>query len=142
MLFGREELLEGNHRVVRIFFREEVATLYRLPLRLRSPLPPNAERTAVLCIVGVEPTTLRPKVQHRAFNLPARFFVGAVVFDINRGRRSIFLANSMHTGGVPICGNVLFENFRAEGSFPEGVMEGGLRSAEQITLRQRLFLRQ
>jgi hypothetical protein len=45
-LSGREEPLDENRRVVRVLFREEVATLYRLPLHVGSPLPPNAERTA------------------------------------------------------------------------------------------------
>src|SRR6201982_2715999 len=140
--FGRDEMLAQNSRLVRVLFREEVATLYRLPLHLRSPLPPNAERTALFCIVSVKPTTLRPQVQHRAFNSFGRLLIDAVVFDIDRCRRSIFLANSMHTRGVSIGGNVLFQNFRGEGSFTEGVMKRGARSAEQIILRQRLFLRQ
>src|SRR5215470_10921185 len=136
------EPFDENSSVVRIFFWEEVATLDRLPLHLRSPLPPYAKRTAIFCIVSVKPTTFRPQVQHRAFNFFRRFLVGAIMFDIDRSGGSIFFANSMHTGWVLIRGNVLFQNFRAEGSFAEGIMEGGLRSAEQITLRQRLFLRQ
>lgn len=36
-----EELPDQDGRIAGILFREEVATLYRLPLRSRSPLPPN-----------------------------------------------------------------------------------------------------
>ena len=55
-----EELLDQNCGVVRILFREEVATLHRLPLRVRSPLPPYAQWTAILCIESVERSTLGP----------------------------------------------------------------------------------
>jgi len=55
-----EELLDENCGVVRILFREEVATLHRLALRVRSPLPPNAQWTAILCIESVERATLGP----------------------------------------------------------------------------------
>ena len=55
-----EELLDQNCRVVRILFREEVATLHRLALRVRSPLPPNAQWTAFFCIQSVERATLGP----------------------------------------------------------------------------------
>ena len=55
-----EELLDENCGVVRVLFREEVATFHRLSLRVRSPLPPNAQRTAVFCIESVERTTLGP----------------------------------------------------------------------------------
>jgi hypothetical protein len=59
-LLGREELFDENSRVVRILFRKEVATLHGLPLRVRSPLPPNTERTSISCIERVEGTTLGP----------------------------------------------------------------------------------
>jgi hypothetical protein len=55
-----EELLDENCGVVRILFREEVATLDRLPSRVRSPLPPNAQWTAIFCIERVERATLGP----------------------------------------------------------------------------------
>ena len=55
-----EELLDENCGVVRILFREEVATRHRLPLRVRSPLPPNAQWTAFFCIESVERATLGP----------------------------------------------------------------------------------
>jgi len=55
-----EELLDQNCGVVRILFREEVATLHRLALRMRSPLPPYGQWTAILCIESVERTTLGP----------------------------------------------------------------------------------
>lgn len=53
-----DELLDENCGVVRILFREEVATLHRLAMRVRSPLPPNAQWTAILCIESVERATL------------------------------------------------------------------------------------
>ena len=56
-LYG-EELLDENCGVVRILFREEVATLHRPALRVRSPLPPYAQWTAILCIESVERATL------------------------------------------------------------------------------------
>src|ERR1700731_2710500 len=93
-----EEQLHDVRSFVRILFWEEVATLYRLPLHLRSPLPPYAERTAVFCIVSVNPTAFRPQVQHRAFNFFRRFFVRAVVFNIDRRCSSIFLTDTMHAG--------------------------------------------
>ena len=56
----RKELFDENGGVVRILFREEVAALHCLSLRVRSPLPPNAQRTAVFCIESVERTALGP----------------------------------------------------------------------------------
>lgn len=38
----REKLLDESSGVVRVLFREEVATFHGLPLGTRSPLPPNA----------------------------------------------------------------------------------------------------
>jgi hypothetical protein len=55
-----EEPLDENCGVVRILFREEVATLHRLPLRVRSPMPPNAQWTAIFCIESVERAMLGP----------------------------------------------------------------------------------
>ena len=55
-----EELLDQNCGVVRILFREEVATIHRLALHVRSPLPPYAQWTAILCIESVERATLGP----------------------------------------------------------------------------------
>src|SRR5271155_4532066 len=46
----REKLFDENSGVVRILFREKVAALHWLSLRPQRPLPPNAERTTVLCI--------------------------------------------------------------------------------------------
>ena len=56
----REELLDESSGVVRVLFREEVAAFHRLSVCARSPLPPNAQRTAVFCVESVERTTLGP----------------------------------------------------------------------------------
>jgi hypothetical protein len=42
-----EELVVESCGVIRVFFREEVATFHRLSLCARSPLTPGAQRTAV-----------------------------------------------------------------------------------------------
>jgi len=97
-----QELLDENCGVVRILFREEVATLHRLALRVRSPLPPNAQRTAVLCIESIERATLGPQMQHRTFDTLGRFLVGTVVLDIDRRRSSIFLTDSMNADRITI----------------------------------------
>jgi hypothetical protein len=55
-----EELLDEKRGFVRVLLREEVATLHRLSLRVRSPLPPNTERTSILCIESVERTSHGP----------------------------------------------------------------------------------
>lgn len=56
----RKKLFDENSSVVRILFWEKVAALHWLALRLRRPLPPNAERTTVFCIESVERTALGP----------------------------------------------------------------------------------
>lgn len=80
-----------NCGVVRILFREEVATLHRLPLRVRSPLPPNAQWTAIVSIESVERATLSPEMEHRTLDTPGRFHVDTVVLDIDSRRSAIFL---------------------------------------------------
>src|SRR5580700_9903820 len=55
-----EELVDETSSVIGALFREEVATFHRLPLCARSPLTPNAQRTAVFCIESVERTTFGP----------------------------------------------------------------------------------
>ena len=56
----REELLDQNGGVVGILFREEVATLHRLTVCERSPLPPNAQRAPVFRVESVEWAILGP----------------------------------------------------------------------------------
>src|SRR5580692_9340511 len=130
----REELSYENSSVVRILFREKVATLHWLSLRPRRPLPPNAERTTVFCIESVEWAILGPEMQHRTFDSSGCFLVGAIVFDINRRRGSILLADSMNAGRITIGGNVFLKNLAAEGTVSEGIIEDGLGRAEQIAL--------
>src|ERR1700747_391044 len=81
-------------------------------------------------------------MQHRAFDSLGRFLVRTIMFDIDRCRGSIFLADSMDASGIAKGGNVFFENVRAEGTLSEGVIESGLRRTEQIALRERGLLRQ
>src|SRR5258708_38221368 len=138
----REELLNQNHGVVRVLFGEKVAAFHRLTVRVRRPLPQNAQRTAVFCIESVERATFGPKMQHRTLDSPGRFLVRTIMLDIDRGCGSILLADSVNAGRIAIGGNVLFENFWAEGAVSEGVIEDSLGSAEQIALRKRGFLRQ
>src|SRR5580658_6870975 len=138
----REELSYENSSVVRILFREKVATLHWLSLRPRRPLPPNAERTTFFCIESVEWAILGPEMQHRTFDSSGCFLVGAIVFDINRRRGSILLADSMNAGRITIGGNVFLKNLAAEGTVSEGIIEDGLGRAEQIALRERGLLRQ
>jgi hypothetical protein len=57
---GRKELLDSDKSALRILFGKEVTTFHCMPLRLRSPLPPNAERTAIFCIDSVERPSLGP----------------------------------------------------------------------------------
>lgn len=99
---GGEELLDENCGVVRVLFREEVAILHRLALHVRSPLPPYAQWTAILCIESVERATLGPQMQHRTFDALGRFLVGTVVLDIDRRRSSIFLTDSMNADRITI----------------------------------------
>jgi hypothetical protein len=94
----RKGSVDESGGVVRIFFWEKVPALHCSPLRVRSPLPPNAERTIVFCIERVEWATLGPEMQHWAFDSSGRFLVGTIVFDIRRCRGSIFLADSMNAG--------------------------------------------
>jgi hypothetical protein len=98
----RKELFDENKGAVRIFFGEEVAALHRLSLRAWSSLPPNAQRTSVLCIESVEWSALSPEMQHRAFDPLASFFVGAIVFDIDRGRSAIFFADAVNASGIAV----------------------------------------
>src|SRR5208282_6215767 len=138
----REELFDENGSVIRILLREKVAALHRLSLRPRSPLPPNAERTTVFCIERVEWTALSPQMQHRTFNSLGRFLVRTIVFDIDRCRGSIFLADSVNAGGITIGGNVFLKNLAAEGTVSERIIEDGLGRAEQIAFRERGLLRE
>jgi hypothetical protein len=102
VLLGGKKLFNENRSLVRVFFREKVATLHWLSLRPWRPLPPNAERTTVFCIESVERTTLGPEMQHWALDSLGCFLVGAIVFDINRCRGAIFLADSMNASGIAI----------------------------------------
>ena len=81
-------------------------------------------------------------MQHRAIDALGGLLVRAVVFDIDGCRGSIFLADSMNAGRIAIGGDLFLENFRAEGTLPEGVMEHCLGSTEQIALWKGLALRQ
>src|SRR5260221_9601396 len=91
-----KEALDNHDRVFRVFFWEEVATLYRLSLRARSPLSPNAQRPPVLCIERVEWATLGPEMQHQAFDPLGCFLVSTIVFDIDRCGGAIFLTDAVH----------------------------------------------
>ena len=115
---------------VRIFFREKVAALHWLSLRPRRPLPPNAERTTVFCIESVERTTLGPEMQHWALDSLGCFLVGAIVFDINRCRGAILLADSMNPGRIAVSRDIFVENLCSEGTVSEGVIKDRLRGAE------------
>src|SRR5689334_12688460 len=99
-----KEPLDNSCRVFRVFFREEVTTFHCLSMHVRGPLPPNAERTAVFCIEGVERATLGPEMQHRACDSPGCFLVSTIVFDIDRGCGSIFLTDAMNAGRITIGG--------------------------------------
>src|SRR5271170_6205265 len=72
---SRKELLDENCGVVRILFRKEVAALHRLSARVRSPLPPDAERPGVFRVKSIERTALGPEMQHRAFDLFRCFLI-------------------------------------------------------------------
>src|SRR6266478_4513371 len=63
----REELFDENGGVIRILFRKKAAALHSLPLRPRSPLPPNAERTTFFCIESIEGATLGPVCEFHSF---------------------------------------------------------------------------
>jgi hypothetical protein len=52
------------------------------------------------------------------------------MFDIDRGCRSILLADSMNAGRIAKGGKVFFENLGAERTLSERVREDGVRSAE------------
>src|SRR5215467_8045613 len=97
-----EKLLEQTRGVVRVLLREEVATLHRLPVRVPGPLPPDAKRTATLCIQRVERAALGPQMRHRAFDSLRRLLVGPIVLHINRGRRSILFTDSMDASRIAI----------------------------------------
>ncbi len=139
VLSGKEPL-DNSCRVFRVFFREEVTAFHCLSMHVRSPLPPNAERTPVFCIERVERATLGPEMQHRAFDSPGCFLVSTIVFDIDRGCGSIFLTDAMNAGRIAIGGKVFFENLWTKGTVPKGILENGLGSTEQIALRERLLL--
>src|SRR5580704_15824930 len=81
-------------------------------------------------------------MQHRAFDSPGGFLVGAIVLDVNRCRGSIFLADAMNAGWIAVSRDIIIENLGTEGTVPEGVIERGLRRTEQIALRERRCLRQ
>src|SRR6266481_9089957 len=119
----REKLFYENSSVVRILFRKKVAALHRPALRPRSPLSPNAERTTIFCVESIERATLGPEIQHWAFDSSGRFLVGAIVFDINRCRGSIFLTDSMNAGRIAVSRNILIENLSPEGTVSKAVME-------------------
>ena len=142
MGYAERELLYQRRGVAGVLFGEEVAAFHRLPLRTRSPLPPNPKRPAVLRVESVERPALGPEVQHRAFDPFRSFLVGTIVFDVNGCRGPIFLADSVNAGGIAVSGNVLRENLRPERTLPEWVMEHRFGSAEEITLRKGLLLRQ
>src|SRR6516164_241450 len=81
-------------------------------------------------------------MQHRTFDSLGCFLVGVIMVDIDRGRRSILLANSMNAGGITVSRNVLFENLGPKRTLPEWIFEHGIGGAEQIALWQPLFLRE
>src|SRR5258707_4237539 len=81
-------------------------------------------------------------MQHWAFDSLGRFLVRTIVFNIDRCRGSIFLTDSMNAGRIAVSRNILLDNLSPEGTVSKGVMEDGLRRAEQIALRERGFLRQ
>ena len=56
-------------------------------------------------------------------------WLGSVVFDVYRRRGSIFLADSVNACRIAVGRDILFENFRFEGTMPEGVIKHGTRSA-------------
>src|SRR5580693_1026147 len=111
-------------------------------IRCPCALLPDAERTTVFCVERVERASFSPEMQHRAVDLPGRFLVGAIVFDVDRCRGSIFLADAVNASWITISRDILIENFWREGTVPERVVEHGLRRAEQIAFRKRGLLRQ
>ena len=139
----RKKSLDEGYGLVRVFFREEVATLHRLTLRLRSPLPPNSQRSSVFCIESVERTTLGPQVQHRAFNFSSRLLCRHVSCSTS------MVAAARYSSQTPCtrAGSRYIETYSSRISDPkrslaEGIMEDGLGRAKQITLWERLLLRQ
>src|SRR5271156_846345 len=130
VLSSSNELIDENSSVIGILFREKVAAFHRLPVRVRSPLPPNAERTAVFCIERVERTVLSPQMQHRTFDSLAGFLVRTIVFDVDRRRSSIFFTNAVNAGRIAVVRNVFVENLCAERSVPEWIFEGGRGRAQ------------
>jgi hypothetical protein len=65
---SRNELLDLHCCFVRILFWEKVPAFHRLSASVRSPSPPDAQRTAVFCVKSIKGTTLGPQVQHGAFD--------------------------------------------------------------------------
>jgi len=71
-------------------------------------------------------------MQHWAGDSPGCFLVSAIVFDIDRCRGSILFTDAVHAGRIAIGCKVFFENLWPKGTAPEGILEDGLGSAEQI----------
>ena len=59
---------------------------------------------------------------NRTFDSLGRFLVRTIMFDMDRCRASILLADSVNASRIAIVGNVLFENLCAEGTVSEGAV--------------------
>src|SRR5215472_4097022 len=99
---GGEELLDQNGGIVRILLRKKVPALHRLSVDARSPLPPNAQGPAIFCVESVQRAALGPKMKHRTADAPGCFLARTIVLDINRGRGTVFLADSMNAAGIAV----------------------------------------
>src|SRR5580692_419623 len=127
---SNQKAVDQSRRVIRIFFRKEVAAFHRLTMCARSPLTPDAQRTSVFRVERIERTGLGPQMQHRALDSRRCLLIGAIVFDIDGRSGSILFADSVNPRRIAKSRKILIENLRTEGTLSEWVAKNRLRRAE------------
>src|SRR5262249_24297448 len=94
-LLRTEERAQFYRRFTRIVLRKKVAALYRVSRQVASPITPDAERSARVCVPVIERSILAPQCKRRAHDAAVHLSVVHVLRKVEGRCGAIFFANCM-----------------------------------------------